>query len=95
MCIYCSNETTVMPPTMALRADGSDFYCMYCQQDTSCPTPPMFDIGEEVMHQDEGTAVIVDGSTDGFRYDIVPLVDGEWSTYAHSIAVNACELERV
>ena len=90
MCIYCS-DTERLPVTMAMKRDGSNFFCVYCETDDSCEPELSFQVGEEVMHEQEGLCIIVDAWTYGSTYEIVPLVDNE-SGFSPAITVNACEL---
>ena len=79
MCIHCETHGDMMPASVALRADGSDFYCMACGQDDSEP--------EHVMHEQDGECRVL--GTTGDTYHVAPL------TGHRPFHVNACEVEPV
>ena len=81
MCIHCETRTDMMPASVTLRADGSDFYCMACETDGS------EDIGQHVMHSQDGECRVL-GQT-GDTYHLAP-VSG-----LTPFRANACEVEPV
>ena len=90
MCIYCEGAVT-MPPTMRLKSDASDFFCEYCESDTSCLPTEDFAIGDVVMHEQDGLCVVV-GIPHDNAYEIRPL-EGQWSPNP-TMRVNACEIQQ-